>query len=420
MACSGTLGDVHPYVAMGIGLVARGHQVTVATAAPYRAMVEREGLAFHSVRPNLAPSSFSVDVARRTHDRKSGTSYLLRTLVLPHVDEMYADLTDACGNADLLVVHPIMFAAPVVAEALKLRWVTVKQAPGSFVSPHDPPLLPPFPALHVLRHFGPRPNRIVFDFFRRATRKWMTPVDDLRARLGLPRAAKHPIFDGMLSSLGTIACFPRALGRPQPDWPVNTRLTGYAFYDGGASAPTPNPELQTFLDRGEPPVVVTLGSSVVIGSDSLIDETLEAVRRVGCRAVLLVGRHATNHQNGLSPSVFFADYAPHSQLLPRASAVIHHGGMGTLAQSMRAGAPMLIVPFVNDQADNAFRASRLGIARVVPPERYRADRVTRELRALFTRPEYAARARAIATDVAREDGVAGACDMLEACCARGD
>ena len=176
-----------------------------------------------------------------------------------------------------------------------------------------------------------------------------------------------------------------------------------------------DPALERFLQAGDPPIVLTLGSSVVIGSAPLVDETLDAVRRLGRRAVLLIGAAARDRLNQVSDSIFVADYAPHASLLPRAAAVIHHGGMGTLAQCMRAGVPMIVVPFVNDQADNAFRASRLGIARVVPRAKYHAARVARELATVLDDPVYRARARAVADGIQREDGLTGACDMLESC-----
>jgi UDP:flavonoid glycosyltransferase YjiC (YdhE family) len=417
LACSGTLGDVHPFVAIGAGLHTRGHDVAVATAAPYRAMVEQAGLEFRPVRPDIAPVSFGPEVARRVHDHRTGTEYLIRTLVLPHLEAMYADLMDACEGADLMAVHPIMFAAPTVAEVRRLRWLSLKQSPGSFVSAHDPPILPPFPWLHALRHLGATPNRVVFDLFSRVTRQWMTPVDALRKTLGLPPPAKHPILAGMLSDLGTLAAFPHVLGRPQPDWPPHTRITGYAFHDPpGAGAPV-DPALDAFLDAGEPPVVFTLGSSAVRDGEAFMDESLRAIRDSGRRALLLTGAaDARPRLDGRG--VFVTGYVPHGRLFSRAAAVVHHGGMGTLAHALYAGAPMLIVPFVNDQHDNGFRAARLGVARVVPRARYRGAHVARELDMLLRRPGYRSRARTIAAELASEDGVANACAVLTAAVAR--
>jgi UDP:flavonoid glycosyltransferase YjiC (YdhE family) len=414
LATMGSLGDLHPYLALALGLKARGHDVTLATIEAYRHIVEGEALRFHAVGPNLAPAAYSEELIERAHDLRNGTKYLLRELVLPRIEQMYSDLLAACRGADLFCIHPVLFAAPVVAEKLELRWVSIALAPCAFVSAYDPPVIPPLPWLHALRHLGPRPNQLAFDLLRRLTRSWMRPIDDLRAREGLAAAQRHPIHDGMFSPFGTIGLFSRLLGAPQPDWPHGARLAGFAFYDKAGREQQLDAELQRFLDAGPPPVVFTLGSSAVMSSGTFYQQSLDAVRRVGCRAVFLVGNDPRNLPTQPPPdSVCFRPYVPYGRLLPRAAAVVHSGGVGTTAHAMRAGVPMLVVPFTHDQPDNAFRATRLGIARTVPRARYTGRRAAANLRLLLQRPEYAARARAIAARIAHEDGVGEGCTLLE-------
>jgi UDP:flavonoid glycosyltransferase YjiC (YdhE family) len=110
-----------------------------------------------------------------------------------------------------------------------------------------------------------------------------------------------------------------------------------------------------------------------------------------------------------------AEYAPYSELLGRAAATVHQGGIGTTAQALRAGKPMLVVPYSHDQPDNAARVAQLGAGRVVRRAEYRAARVARELRAILSDPRYAEAARRVQqADMAQEDGVAAACRGLEA------
>ena len=111
--------------------------------------------------------------------------------------------------------------------------------------------------------------------------------------------------------------------------------------------------------------------------------------------------------------VFWCDYAPFSQLFPRAAAVVHAGGIGTTGLAMRAGRPMLVVPFAHDQPDNAERLRRLGIARTVFGPRYTAARATTELRHLLDNPVYSQRATEVSGRIQNEDGVRVACDALE-------
>ncbi len=137
----------------------------------------------------------------------------------------------------------------------------------------------------------------------------------------------------------------------------------------------------------------------------------EAARLLGRRAVLLTGKHA--HTPPDTPELCHAGYAPYSLLFPHAAAVVHQGGVGTTAQALRAAKPMLVMPYSHDQPDNARRMQRLGVARVLPRERYMAARAARVLGGLLGDPAYAARAWAAAERLKGEDGLRCACDALE-------
>src|SRR4029079_10886936 len=126
---------------------------------------------------------------------------------------------------------------------------------------------------------------------RASTREWVAPIEDFRRGRGLPSAG-HPRVEGQFSPLSTLALFSPVLSRPQSDWPPHTRATGFVFYNGPERALAP--ELQEFLDRGDPPVVFTLGSSAVGASGTFYEESARAASMAGVRAVLLVGRHAGN------------------------------------------------------------------------------------------------------------------------------
>jgi UDP:flavonoid glycosyltransferase YjiC (YdhE family) len=145
---------------------------------------------------------------------------------------------------------------------------------------------------------------------------------------------------------------------------------------------------------------------------------------LGVRAVLLVGSDPRNdprkrpQPQELPDSICVAEYAPYSGLFPRASLVVHQGGVGTTAQCLRAGRPMLIMPYSHDQPDNARRMKRMGVARVIQRSQYKPWRVARRVRAMLADPEYAEKAHIAAEEVAREDGVKTACDALEALHAR--
>ena len=406
----GSYGDVNPYLGLAVALRARGHAPVLAIPSYYRAAVEREGLEHAPVGPDVEPGDTTL--VARIMDARRGTEFLLRELLAPAVERTYEQLRAAASGADLLVTHPVTFAGPVLAEVTGIPWVSTVLAPASFMSEHDPFVMPPAPWLKQVERVSRWPTVLLMRLAHRMTRAWMAPVDALRARLGLPRA-QHPVFEGQHSPTLVLALFSRVLAEPQVDWPPNVSITGHVFYDAGHGGSL-EPALARFLDDGEPPLVFTLGSSAVMAAGRFYEESVEAARRLGRRAVLLAGPdRAAQLATSLPPGMLAVDAAPHSLLMPRAAAIVQQCGIGTLAQALRAGRPILGVPFAHDQPDNAWRATRLGVARTIPARRYDARRAQRELGHLLEHRPYAARADAVGQRVREEDGAASACDAIE-------
>jgi len=413
LATLGSLGDLHPYIAVGLGLRERGHTVTIATSEIYRAKIEGEGLRFAAVRPDMSHVIDDPEIMRRAVHPRTGTAYVVRELFLPWLEQSFEDTLAAARDADLIVGHPIAFATPTVAEYLKKPWVSVALQPSAFLSVYDPPVISGAPLLTSLFKLGPGATRFFFRLVRNATRRWGAPLNALRSRLGLSRL-RDPLLFGMYSPYGTQAWFSSVLAKPQSDWPERTTVTGFPFYDKLEPGHGLSPALARFLDAGSAPVVFTLGSSAVFDAGGFYAESLAAVRRTGCRAVLLIGRDPRNMPSTPVPdTVCVAEYAPYSELFSRAAATVHQGGVGTTAQALRSGKPMIVVPFSHDQPDNAMRIGRLGVGRVIPRGRYRADRIAGELKMLLA-GEYAANARATAIEMEGENGVSTACEGLEA------
>jgi UDP:flavonoid glycosyltransferase YjiC (YdhE family) len=410
----GSLGDLHPYIAVGKGLRERGYAVALASSEIYRAKVEGEGLGFHPVRPDMSGVLDHPEAMRQALHPRTGTRHVITRMFLPYLEQSYEDTLPAARDADIIVSHPIAFATPIAAEIAKKPWISVALAPSLFLSATDPPHIPVIPGADALRRLGPRFHAALFALVRRAARRGGAPIARLRARLGLPPSPSSPIFDSFVSPWGTHAWFSKVLAQPQPDWPAKTVVTGFPFYDRLDASTSMSDALRRFLAAGPPPVVFTLGSSAVFDAGEFYSESAEAARLAGFRAVLLTGLDLRNRPSRKLPdSVFVAEYAPYSELLPHAAATVHQGGVGTTAQALRSGRPMIVVPFSHDQPDNARRVSRLGVARIVPRSKYRADRVAPELGALLSHGSYREQAARVANAMASEDGVRTACERLE-------
>lgn len=412
-ATFGSLGDLHPYLALAVELKARGQRPCLATHARYRERVEGAGVDFRAVRPDMEAFGEEAALMKDLMHAQRGPQFLIRRMFMPHLRDSAADLAEALDGADLLVNHTLAFAGPLLAEKRGLPWASTALAPLAFFSAYDPPILAPMPALNRLRAFGPESYAGFIKWLQGFCRGWTEPVRVLRAELGLPPSQLDPLFEGQFSPLGTLALFSGVLGSVQPDWPAHTHLTGFPFYDPDEATGLSR-ELRAFLDAGDPPIVFTLGSSAVLDAGDFFTQSARAARQLGRRALLLIGRDPRNRPpEPLPPETLAVEYAPHGAVFRRAAAVVHQGGIGTTGQALRAGVPMLCHPYGFDQPDNAARVVRLGIARSLPRGRYKADRVARELRGLLGDVTLLQRAEAIGRQVDAEEGVATACDIIE-------
>jgi rhamnosyltransferase subunit B len=404
----GSLGDLHPKIALALELRQRGHSVIFATYKGYQGKIEALGFKFQDMRPDGTDDP--VEIARMT-DSKTGSEYVVRNWLLPNLCETYTDLMDVAKDADFIIAGEIVYAARLVAETLGIRWASTALQPFSFFSAYDPPVFSFFPLLAKLRPLGVTVNRGVINLAKSVTKSWAEPIHRLRRKLKLPELAGNPLVDDKFSPYLVLALFSSVLTKPQPDWAANTVVTGFTFYDGDQDKAELTPELQHFLDAGEPPLVFTLGSANVLSPGVFYPESIEATTQLNRRAVLLMGGNTLPED--LPKDIIAIDYAPYSKIFPHACAIVHQGGIGTTAQALQAGRPTLIMPYTYDQPDNAARVKRLGTSRTILRKQYSASRVAKELSELIGNPRYAAKAEEIGCIVRGEDGVAVACDAIE-------
>ncbi|HXT71181.1 MAG TPA: glycosyltransferase [Vicinamibacterales bacterium] len=406
----GSFGDLNPYIGLGLALKERGHQPVLAVSKFYQQAVESAGLECRPVGPPGDPSD--QETIRRIMDPIWGAQFLIRDLLMPTLDDAYEDLLHAARDADVLVSHPLTFAAPLVAETLQRPWAGAMLAPISFFSRMDPPVVLATPTASWVHRRWPHLSRMPIAVGRLVSRPWGKPLHAMRKRLRL-RPCGHVLYEAQVSPHLNLALFSRVLAQPQPDWPVQTVVTGAVQYDavqGGVSK-----ELSAFQDAGPPPVVFTLGSAAVDVkiAPRFYEVSAAAAKALGVRAVLLAGRSAAKAPALASPDIFVTDWAPHSDVFPRAVAVVHHGGAGTLHTALAAGRPTIVVPFAHDQPDNASRLERLGISRTIFPQNYTIARVVKTLRSLLDDGGAAERARATAEIVRAERGGESAARAIE-------
>ena len=417
LATFGTLGDLHPFIAMALAMRDRGFEPVIACAAEYRDKVAAAGIAFFPLRPSFAQieKDLGMDRPALTRHAIARSDFLFRKIVLPYVRVAYEDMMEASADADLILTSSLAFGARIAAEKRGIAWVAIVLQPMMFFSAYDPPVMPKAAWITpLLRRLGPRVTARIFSAAKALSNRVFDPVHRLRGEIGLPPTGDNPFFEGQFSSAGVIGLYSELLGPVQPDYPLPASIVGFAAFDSEDGREQPlDAGLGAWLAAGGAPLVFTLGSLLVHSPGGFYRQSIAAARLLKKRALLLVGEDfLADFTDVRGNDVWVGAYAPHSKVFPLAAAVIHHGGIGTLAQGMRSGRPQLIVPFYADQIDNAARAARLGIARVLPPSRYRAARAARALADLLRDAVVLARSGEVRATVAAENGAIDACRVL--------
>lgn len=403
----GSYGDLHPYLAVGSELRKLGHRAVIATSANYRQKVEAQSLGFLPLRPDIDIAD--GEMMRYFFDRRRGTERVIRAMVSV-VRETYEDTLAIAANFDVMVTHPTTLAAVLVAQKLKLPWVSSVLAPASFISAWDPPVPAPFPWIVNVRKLGPGAMRAVWKPLMRMVDHWLRPVHDLRREIGLGPGG-NPLLEGGNSPDLVLALFSHLLAAPQPDWPPQVIVTGFPFFD--ESGHKLAREVEQFLQANPAPIVFTLGSSAVLAAGDFYAVSLKAVERVQARALFLTGSQPQELPSRLPENVMVWQYAPHEEVFRHAAAIVHQGGIGTTAQAMRAGLPMLVMPFAHDQYDNATRIQRLGAGIAIPRNKYREVAVANALRRLVSEKSYRQAAEAAGTAIRSESGALRAAQEID-------
>ncbi|HEV2237203.1 MAG TPA: glycosyltransferase [Ktedonobacterales bacterium] len=408
----GSSGDLNPFLALGLGLRARGHDVLFAVEERFHQILMLAGFTTHHLTGDIETALAAT--GRRMFGRLTpfpSVRTFVDQYILPTLRPKVMELLDACADAALLVAAAGQLSASFVADLTGIPWVTVALTPGTIPSAYlDPQPLP----LSLPVTIQPLVNRVAWDIGAFALRRIAdTPVNRVRDEYGLPHRGNLLLAGNLSRRLTAVAASPAFQPRP-PDWPRFVRMTGFCFWDTPDLWRAPD-DLEAFLARPEPVIAVSSGS-VAPGVTQAFTEfyrtSLSAIQRVGARA-LVIGAAAGTFHDPLPDDALALPFAPFSQVYSHCTAVIHHGGIGTVAQALRAGVPALVIPWGVDQYINAEQVAHLGAGRWLQRHSYTVERAVQGLDALLHRERYREQAQALATQIVQEDGVATLCDALE-------
>jgi rhamnosyltransferase subunit B len=410
LATFGTHGDLHPFIAVALGLRERGFNPVVATYSNYRDNVQAAGLAFHPLRPSMDQIESDLNMSRSAMLRaaRKNPEIILTKFFLPYLRQSYEDALAVISDAKLVFTNSVAFGPKLAAEKLRLPHIGVVLQPYTLISAFDPPIVSNAERLSRLAYRGGiHSTRAFLQLAKFVSKKWARPIRQFRRQIGLPATSLNPFFEGQFTGARALGLYSHLLGEVQPDFPPGFVIGGFAYYDGAENATVPELKLSSFLERGPPPLVFTLGTSAVHDSAQFVEVACDAVRELAERAVIVLDEpSAPGAVDQTREDILITGYVPYSRVFARAKVIIHHGGIGTTAQALKSGRPQLIAPYFVDQPDNAARVERLGVARIISHHRWTTNRVTRELRTLISNQNFSARAEAVARELAKEDAVA--------------
>lgn len=401
----GSSGDVHPFIGIGRALKSRGHEVIISTAGPFGDIVRRAGLTFDET-----VSIEEYDAVSRHPDiwhPRRGLQLVLSSIVsklrlgYEHLEKLHQP------GRTIFVGHSLSFPTRVFEEVHRVPAATLHLAPSIFRSDYAQPAYAPG------RDASSWPRWLKRAVWWSVDRFMLDPcvapgLNEWRRELGLPPVTR--VFNEWIHSpQRVIGLFPDWFGVPQPDWPASLRLTGFPLFDD--HEPTDLPlSLRTFLDAGSPPVLFTPGSANQAAS-RFFQAAIDATERLGRRALLLT--RYTGHVPKLPPTAHHESFVPFADVLPRCSALVSHGGIGTSAQGLATGVPQLTMPMGFDQPDNATRLARLGVGTWVVPSQFDGAHVADALGGLLDDGRTAVNCRTWADRIKGRNAIEETCDLLE-------
>jgi UDP:flavonoid glycosyltransferase YjiC (YdhE family) len=407
LSAMGSYGDVLPMVGLGAAARARGHRVQIMVNPYFQAIAEQAGL---ECLPLGTAEEYRTLMGHPDlwHPRR-GLKLVLSKGAAAYLREAYRIVEANYQPGETVVAaHGLDLASRILHDKCGAPLATVHFAPFAIMTLHDTP-----------RYIGAPNMRFMPRWMKRgvfwAGDRWVTdpaiapPVNELRAELGLP-PVRH-VFAGWNQSPDLVlGLFPEWFGAPQPDWPKNVDLVGFPLWDPPADQHLSR-EVNAFLEAGEPPIVFAPGSAN-IQANEFFQTAIEACERLGRRGMLMT-KYAEQLPTNLPPTVRHFGFTPFSLLLPRAAALVHHGGIGTCAQGLASGVPQLVMPMAYDQLDNGLRLKRLGVGNVVPRKKFKSAAASSALEPLLNSAEVARRCRDLAGKCDGPAALNAACDRLE-------
>lgn len=369
----GTTGDVHPFLYLARGMHTAGRRVSVITHSYHAALVRAAGLPFIGLGND--EEYLQLLANPDLWDSKKSFSALMADYS-DRLEQIDAAIRSSGTGPKVVVCHPFVVPAATISreQGAVLAVVAAYLAPANLKTCHDPLTI----GDSTIPRWVPLGMRRALWWL--VEKRWIDPVavrqiNVLRTRRALPPV--HSLLGHVAQSPDlALTLFPTWFAPGQPDWPQPMVCGNFPLFEAHTQAGLAA-ELSEFLAQGAQPVVFTAGTGNLHASHFFAC-ALAAVRQLGCRAIFLA-RDRGQVPFDLPATVLWQAYVPLAALLPRAASLVHHGGIGTTSEALRAGTPQLVVPFAWDQFDNGARIAALGVGTVLPAARLQGQALATRL-----------------------------------------
>jgi vancomycin aglycone glucosyltransferase len=396
----GSRGDVQPLVALASQLRALGQEVHLCVPPDFRDWINSLGFPVTPIGPEVR---YAMAVAP-TATPAPPSPERLRQVVEATVATQFETVAAAAQGCDVIVAATaLQIAAHSVAERMGIRYVFAAYSTTVLPSPHHAP--PPLRALGQTPAPATADNRMLWaQDARRWNDTWGAVLNFHRASAGLAPVADVRSY--LFTDRPWLAADPTLAPWPDPADQAVFQSGAWILPDERALSP----ELERFLDAGEPPVYFGFGSTHMPGE--IIHVMIPTARALGRRAIVSRG-WADLSLVDTEPDCLAIGEVNLQALFKRVAGVVHHGGAGTTTAAALAGAPQVVIPQVYDQHYWARRIHDLGIGTAHAPGTPTTDSLTEALEHTL-RPDVAARARSIASAVRRDGAQAAAQRLMHA------
>ena len=389
----GSLGDVNPFLVLALKLMSKGHEIVFCASENFRQLIQGQGLRFlsHTSQKEYEEVTQNPDL---WHFRKALPTYIKKGL-LPAARRIYPLIMQQRTKNFVVVAPAFALAAKLAEETAGVKLVQMHLAPSMFRALQDTSQISTVPMNDMLPAWYKKLIWWLADFC------FIDPYitkdfNSFRRELGL-RPISRILNNGMFSSCFNAAVFSRHIARKQPDWPVPSEVFDFLLYDGDEQVPL---EAENFFSRGAPPIVFTFGTAFQFGKNDFL-ESVKALEMLNARGIFLTSKKE-DIPDRLPDTIIAFPFLPLGKILPFCKAIVHHGGIGTLGQALKAGIPQLIRPMAYDQFDNAYRITTRKLGNYILARQYQADKLYQKLRTLLDDTAIGANCREVAGSIDSE------------------